>query len=190
MAERLAPDTLPPHIRLIQLATAIWPSKTLYVAARLGLADCLTDTRKNVDELSELTNTRTPSMTSLLTALVHLGILTKDSNDTFALTSRGTALRTGAPGCARAVILLMAQDRIGARRVVAASRKVKPMTTNGAGLQWEVQREAQAKAAVHRARWLGHSEQERSAESGTGSPASVPRHDPSPIEGAISKLRR
>ena len=32
-------QTLPPHVRLIEMGTAFWASKVVYAAARLGLAD-------------------------------------------------------------------------------------------------------------------------------------------------------
>ena len=42
--------------------------------------------------------------------LAHLGILTEDESHRFALTPLGDALKTGAPGSARASILTMASD--------------------------------------------------------------------------------
>ena len=117
-----AQTALPPHIRLIQLATAIWPSRLVYVAARMGLADQLADELKAARELAQLTGTQAPSLQRLLISLTSLGILTEDADHRFGLTALGAALRTGAPGSARAVILLMARDRPAALGAVKASQ--------------------------------------------------------------------
>jgi hypothetical protein len=34
-------ETAPPHVQLVQLATAYWTSRIIYVAAKLSLADRL-----------------------------------------------------------------------------------------------------------------------------------------------------
>ena len=68
-----------------------------------------------------LTGTQAPSLQRLLISLTSLGILA-DADDRFGLTALGAALRTGAPGSARAVILLMARDRPAALGAVKASQ--------------------------------------------------------------------
>jgi methyltransferase family protein len=125
MAEQPAGDTaIPAHIRLIQLATAIWPSRVVYVAAKMGLADHLADAPKDARELAQLTGTHAPALQRVLIALTSIGILSEDADHRFAPTSLGAALRTGAPGSARAVILLMARDRLAGRDAVKASQSV------------------------------------------------------------------
>lgn len=130
MTEHMSAQAPPPHIRLIQLSTAVWPSRVLYVTARLGLADHLVDGPRSVDSLADLLKVPVPPLAGVLTALVNLGILTRDANQRFTLTPLGEALQTGAPGSSRAVILLMARDRLGARQVVAASRAATPQSAN------------------------------------------------------------
>ena len=51
-----------------------------------------------------------PSLYRLMRALANLGILTEDATHHFALTPLGEALKTGAPGSARATILTFASD--------------------------------------------------------------------------------
>jgi hypothetical protein len=103
-------EPLPPHAQLIQMAMGHWVSRTVFVAARLGIADRLADGPKTADELAGPTGTHAPSLYRFMRALANLGILTERSGHRFALTPLGEALRTGAPGSARASILTIAND--------------------------------------------------------------------------------
>ena len=98
----------PPHVVLIQMGTAQWVSRILYVAAHLGLADRLAPGAKNAEELAGPTGTHAPSLHRLMRALGNLGVLTEDSTGRFSLTPLGAALQSGAPGAARASILTLA----------------------------------------------------------------------------------
>jgi hypothetical protein len=100
----------PPHAQLIQMGTAHWVSRILYVAAQLGLADRLAGGAKTAEELAGPTETHAPSLYRLMRALGLLGLLTEDPERRFALTSLGAALKTGAPGSARATILTLASN--------------------------------------------------------------------------------
>jgi hypothetical protein len=100
-------ETPPPHALLVQMATAHWVSHIVYVAAKLGLADHLVRP-KRADELAGPTNTDAPSLYRLMRTLAHLGLMTEDGAQHFSLTPLGDALKTGAPGAARAAILTLA----------------------------------------------------------------------------------
>jgi hypothetical protein len=102
----------PPHVQLIQMATAYWASRVLYVAAKLGLADHLADGPKTAEALAATTGTHAPSLYRLMRTLANLGLLTEHAGHHFALTSLGEALRSEAPGSARASILTLAGDWI------------------------------------------------------------------------------
>src|SRR5262249_30658629 len=56
------------------------------------------------------TATHAPSLYRLMRTLASLGILTEDTTHRFALTPLGEALKTGAPGSARAAILTLANE--------------------------------------------------------------------------------
>jgi O-methyltransferase domain/Dimerisation domain len=103
-------EAVPPHAQLVQMATAHWVSRIVYVAAKLGLADHLAKGPKSANELAGSTGTHAPSLYRFMRTLAHLGILTEDATHRFALTSVGDALKTGAPGSARATILTLASD--------------------------------------------------------------------------------
>ena len=98
-------QNLPPHAQLIQMASAYWVSKLIYAAARLGLADQLAAGPKSAAELAGPTRTHAPALHRLMRTLASLGILTERDAQRFALTPLGEALKTGAPGSARATVL-------------------------------------------------------------------------------------
>jgi hypothetical protein len=98
----------PPHAELVQMATSHWLSQIVYVAAKLGLADLIGDEPKSAGQLAPLTGTDEPSLYRLLRTLASLGIVAEDAGHRFALTEVGKALKTGAPGSARASILTIA----------------------------------------------------------------------------------
>ena len=103
-------ETAPPHAQLVQMAMAHWVSHIVYVAAKLSVADHLANGAKLADELAGPTGTQAPALYRLMRTLAHLGILTEDDSHRFALTPLGDALKTGAPGSARASILTLASD--------------------------------------------------------------------------------
>jgi len=112
MTENLhsTPQGTPPHAQLIEMAMSHWVSHIAYVAAKLSLADHLAQGPKSADELAGPTKTHAPSLYRLLRTLASLGIVTEDAAHRFALTPLGEALKTGAPGSARATILTIASD--------------------------------------------------------------------------------
>lgn len=100
-----ASQAVPPHAQLIQMGTASWVSGVVYAAAKLGLADHLATGPKSAVELAGPTRTHAPSLHRLMRTLASLGILTERDAQRFALTPLGEALKTGAPGSARATLL-------------------------------------------------------------------------------------
>ncbi len=100
--------SLPPHTQLVQMGTAHWMSHVLYVAAKLSLADHLAKRPEGIDDLAAITKTHSPSLGRFLRTLGHLGLVTEDGAGRFTLTPLGEALKTGAPGSARAAILTLA----------------------------------------------------------------------------------
>lgn len=101
------PQALPPHAQLIQMGTASFVSAVLYAAAKLGVADHLSSGPRSAAELAGPTGTHAPSLHRLLRSLASLGVLTEGEEQRFALTPLGEALRSGAPGSARASLLTL-----------------------------------------------------------------------------------
>ena len=100
------PQDLPPHVQLIQMGRAHVISRTIYAAAKLGLADQLASGPKSAAELAGPMHVHAPSLHRLMRTLASLGVLTERTEQRFALTDLGEALKTGAPGSARSALML------------------------------------------------------------------------------------
>ncbi len=100
-----AAQALPPHAQLIQMGAASWISAVVYAAAKLGIADHLATGPRSAVELAGTTRTHAPSLHRLMRTLAGLGILTERDAQRFALTPLGEALKTDAPGSARATLI-------------------------------------------------------------------------------------
>jgi hypothetical protein len=96
---------LPPHVRVIEMATAAVVSRVVWVAAKLGVADMLAGGARSADELAGPAGLHAPSLHRLLRTLGMLGIVHEEDGHRFALTPLGEAMREGAPGCAKSTIL-------------------------------------------------------------------------------------
>jgi 2-polyprenyl-3-methyl-5-hydroxy-6-metoxy-1,4-benzoquinol methylase len=107
---RAQPQPRPPHAQLIEMATAHWISRIVYVAAKLGLADHLAEGPKSAEELASPTGTHAPSLYRLMRTLAHLGLLSEGAGRRFSLTPLGEAMKKNAPGSAYATILTLASD--------------------------------------------------------------------------------
>jgi hypothetical protein len=102
----------PPHVQLVQMATAYWASRLLYAAAKLRLADHLAGGPQTAETLAASTGTHPGALYRLMRTLASLGLLTENGARQFALTPLGDALRSDAPGFARATVLTLAGDWI------------------------------------------------------------------------------
>jgi hypothetical protein len=98
----------PPHLPLVEMAMANWISQILYVGAKLSLADHLAKGPMSADQIAKITESDPTSLYRLMRTLASLGIMTEDDAHRFSLTPLGEAMKTGAPGGARATILTIA----------------------------------------------------------------------------------
>jgi len=103
--QQAASRALPPHAQLIQMGTASWVSAVVYAAAKLGVADHLAAGPRSAAELAGTTGMHAPSLYRFMRTLAGLGILTARDAQRFALTPLGEALKTDAPGSARATLM-------------------------------------------------------------------------------------
>ena len=102
------PPQLPPHVQIIQLATAYWISRAVYVVARLGIADLLRDGPRDAADLAATTGTYAPALRRVLRTLASVGLFSTDSQGRFSLTPLGASLQSDAPGAARSTVLFVA----------------------------------------------------------------------------------
>jgi hypothetical protein len=104
-SQQIAPQTPPPHVQLIQMARAHVVSRMVHAAAKLGLADQLATGPKSAAQLAGPLGVHAPSLHRLMRALASLGVLSEQSEQRFALTDLGEALRTDARSSAKAAVL-------------------------------------------------------------------------------------
>lgn len=78
--------------------SAPWVFQSLYVAAKLGLADQLAEGDRTSDELAAATDSHSGAVYRFCRALAALGVLAEQPGRRFALTPLGAGLRSDAPG--------------------------------------------------------------------------------------------
>jgi ubiquinone/menaquinone biosynthesis C-methylase UbiE len=97
---------VPPYEAMLQMISGFWISRSIYIAAKLGIADHLHDQPKSADELAAATGTHAPSLYRVLRALSSVGVFAQDKDNHFRLTPLAETLRTDLPGSLRAVATL------------------------------------------------------------------------------------
>ena len=99
--------SLPPPVRLYQLATGHYVSQAIYVAATLGIADRLATGPQRHDDLARATGAHAASLGRVLRLLASAGVLNETEDGRFELTPIGACLQSG-PGSFRPVAQLFA----------------------------------------------------------------------------------
>jgi hypothetical protein len=83
-------------LKLLDLIQSHRVTSVIYVAARLGLADLLSNGAKPLAELARATGADQPALARLLAALSAIGICARFEPDSYGLTELGTALAADA----------------------------------------------------------------------------------------------
>ena len=92
----------PPHVQMLQMISAFWLSRSIYAAAKLGLADLVRERPRTVAELADATETHAQSLHRLLRALASAGVFAEDEAGRFQTTPLAATLERDAPGSMRA----------------------------------------------------------------------------------------
>src|SRR5262245_59820586 len=100
------PATPPPNIVLMQMMMGYYLSRSLYVAATLGLADLIAGGTRGAGGLAAATGAHAPSLRRLMRWLASNGVFVEEEDGDFSLTPLGECLRSGVPGSMRAAVLL------------------------------------------------------------------------------------
>ena len=90
---------------LHMLAVSFWLSQSLYVVAKLRVADELTDGPRAVTELAAAVGADSSALYRVMRALASVGVFTEPASGQFALTPMGSYLRSGVDGSLRAQFL-------------------------------------------------------------------------------------
>ncbi len=101
---------VPPSVALLQMVTGYWVSQTIYVAAKLRIADLLKDGPKSCDELAKATETHARSLYRLLRALASMGVFVEVADHRFGLTPLAEYLQTEVPGSMRALAIMHGEE--------------------------------------------------------------------------------
>jgi hypothetical protein len=96
----------PAPFRLMQIGSAFWQSRALYVAARLDIATVLADEMLSEEEIASRIRTQPDATYRLLRMLAAMGIFAESSPRVFRNNKLSTCLREGNPQNVRAMILM------------------------------------------------------------------------------------
>lgn len=104
-------DNSTPANALRQMITGYWMTNALHVAAKLGLADQLSQGPLQYVELAKRTHTHPPTLFRLLRALASIGVFSDIGNGHFALTPMAALLQTGAPDSMHAFAMMHGEEQ-------------------------------------------------------------------------------
>lgn len=100
-----------PQETMLNLISGFWIARSLYLAAKLGVADLFDDQPKTIAQLASKTQTDARSLYRLLRALASVGIFREVSDQCFALTPLAETLKSDSPSSMRyAVMAQMGYD--------------------------------------------------------------------------------
>jgi O-methyltransferase domain/Dimerisation domain len=111
MPDDESPGALPPPMALVQMMTGYWVSQSLYVAAKLGVADLLANGPRTVEDLAKATDADSRSLGRVLRALASVGVFTEANRGEYALTPLASLLRTGTPDSMHALAIMYAEEQ-------------------------------------------------------------------------------
>ncbi len=99
-----------PDDRLYRMAVGYRTTAALYVVAKLGVADLLTEGPAEATVLAEMLGVHPRSLFRVMRALAAQGVFTQDSSDRFGLTPISQLLRTDGPNSMRYVAIAFGEE--------------------------------------------------------------------------------
>lgn len=97
----------PPHMKVLELGIGVMHGFTIHAAARLGIADVMSEEPMAVDQIAARIQAHAPSLYRLLRTLVSLGIFTEPRPRCFALNDVARTLRADAQPSVKPLALLI-----------------------------------------------------------------------------------
>ncbi|MGD9720361.1 MAG: methyltransferase [Pirellulales bacterium] len=95
---------------LAQVLTSYWISQSVYVAAKLGLADLLHKGPQTAEQLAAACGAQPAALYRLLRALASAGFFREDDQRRFSITPAADPLRADAENSQRALALMMGEE--------------------------------------------------------------------------------
>lgn len=111
MSQNMNASNQPLSTTLLQMITGYWVTQSLYVAAKLNVADALADGPRTVEEIASSTNSKAPLLRRLLRTLASIGVFTEVRPGTFGLTPLASLLRSGAPESMRPQAIMHGEEQ-------------------------------------------------------------------------------
>jgi hypothetical protein len=130
----------PLPLQLMQMIDGYWVSQAIHVAAKLGLADHLTDGSQSSEALSQQVEASPQALYRLMRACASFGLFTEVETGSFALTRLGDLLRTDAQGSLRdrAIAVVAPGHWLPWGKLDQAVRSGKPTFRDACGMElWE-----------------------------------------------------
>lgn len=104
--QELPNKVTPPPFRIIQIGSAFWQSRALYVAAKTGIADELGNKERNTASIAESLNLHEDHLYRLMRMLASIGVFTETSPKVFKNSKLSDYLRQDNPDNVRAMVLM------------------------------------------------------------------------------------
>jgi hypothetical protein len=101
-----APETLPPDAVIMQLLFSKMTFFSVAAVARLGIADHLSTTPRDIEDIARDTATHAPSLYRVLRLLVSVGVFSEGPLRHFSLNSAGQLLQSGHPRSLRDMAIM------------------------------------------------------------------------------------
>jgi hypothetical protein len=107
-------DRISPQAQMNQLISGYMQTQAVYVAAKLGIADLLSQGSRTAEDLAQATKMHAQSLFRLLRALASLGVFAEDESSRFSLTPMAECLRSDVPGSQRALAIMSGEEHFRA----------------------------------------------------------------------------
>ena len=95
-----------PAEKMFKYIENLWGGRSIYVFAKLGLADHLADGPKTAEQLAVATTTHAPSLYRVLRALAGIEVIRETTAGRFELTPFGASMRSNVDGSLRATAIV------------------------------------------------------------------------------------
>ncbi len=109
-----ATQQLPPSSRMMQIITGFWTSCCIYNAAKLDVADLLSNKSLTAEQLAEATHTDAPSLYRMMRALASVEIFRENEKGEFTNTVLSETLKSDVPGSMKAMAIAQLGDHYNA----------------------------------------------------------------------------
>ena len=140
--------------RLLALVCDSWKSQATHAAARLRIADLLSDGPRSVEELAAAMGAHAPSLRRLLRALSTIELVREGANGKYETTSMGALLRSDSPDSLRSWVIHWAGTSwpVWERLYdsVMTGRSARSILSGTEGFE-HLERDIEAAATFHRA---------------------------------------